>query len=129
MNTSVCGIGNVNAPVPVECQIKRFPVVIEERVWSLVSGRWRLPVATQREAMQSKHAQAVISGIANKQIASANSDAVRLAQLARSFTSTCETGNDMKGTVTRIETLELQLVTIEKIDAAIGPECDIGRSC
>ena len=121
MNASVRGIGNVNAPVAVECQIKRLPVVTQNWVWALVRRGRRLPVAAQGEAMQSKHAQPVISGITDKQVGGANPDTMRLTQLTRLITGTAETGNDLKRAGTRIETFEVRPATIEQVDAAIRP--------
>jgi len=126
MNAAVCRIGDVNAPKLVECKIKRIPVVTQERIWPLVSGCGGLPLTAQHEPMQSKHAHPMISGITNKQVAGANANAIRFAQLTRPATSTSKTGNDLKGTTTRIEAFELRLFVIEKVNAFIRSQRYIG---
>ena len=77
--------------------------------------------------MQGKDAHAMIAGVADKQVAGADGDAMGTFQLSRPASRAAETGNRHKAAFTGIETFQLRIFRIEEIDAAVGPERDIAR--
>ena len=120
MNTAVRPIGNVRSPEPVESEIEGFPWICQMWIGSFIGGGRRLPESPQHESMQSKHAQAMIAGVAHKQIAGADRDAMGIFQLPRPAAAAAQTGNRLEAAFAGIEAFQLRGGRIEQIDTAVG---------
>src|SRR5437588_3885243 len=77
MNAAIRAVADEDPSATIERQIVRRPIIRQ------LSTRGRAPVAAQYEAVQRNDTQAVIVGIANKEVAAADGDAVRILQLSR----------------------------------------------
>ena len=79
MNAAVCAVGHVDAAVPIEREIEGFPGVRQQWIGAFVRGGGGCQMTAQHEAVQGEDAHAMIAGIADKEIAGADADAMRIA--------------------------------------------------
>src|SRR5688572_28519064 len=84
-------------------------------------------MTAQDKAVQGPYAEPMIAGVANKQIACTDTNAVRIGQLSGAVTCTAKTGNIRKSAFAWVETLELCFVCVEKIDMAVSTDSNIPR--
>ena len=81
------------------------------------------------EAVERQYAQSMIAGVANKEIAGTDTDAVGINQLSGTTTGAAKAGNVLEGAFARIETLKLRTLGIKKIDTTVWANSYVARCC